>query len=168
MVSRNQNRERDRQIFEGWMADHRGIMVKIVRSFTTNAADADDLMQDIALALWRSVSSFRAEAKPSTWIWRIALNQGISWQRSGQPPNATLDQVADPPSPDRIDDGLVVERIYDAIQTLRPVDRALIVLSLEGYHYDEISDMTGLTPTNVGARLSRARTRITDQMEETV
>ena len=82
MAERNRRRKQERDTFTGWMTDHRGILLKIVRGFTTDSADADDLAQDIALALWRSIPSFRGEAKASTWIWRIALNQAISWQRS--------------------------------------------------------------------------------------
>ena len=159
-------RGKERGVFAGWMTDHRGIIVKIVRSFTTDPTDADDLTQEIMLALWRSVSSFEGRSKPSTWIWRIALNRAISWQRATEHPHADLDEVAEPSSSDRADDGMLVDRIYDAIRTLNPIDRALIMLSLEGHRYREIADITGLTETNVGARLSRARTRLTEDLEE--
>ncbi len=159
-------RGKERDVFAGWMTDHRGIIVKIVRSFTTDPTDADDLTQEITLALWRSMSSFEGRSKPSTWIWRIALNRAISWQRSTERPHADLDEVAEPSSSDRADDSVLVDRIYDAIRTLNPIDRALIMLSLEGHRYVEIADITGLTETNVGARLSRARTRLTEYLEE--
>lgn len=159
-------RDQDRDVFAGWMADHRGIIVKIVRSFATDPADADDLTQEITVALWRSVPSFRGRSKASTWIWRIALNRAISWQRTSRDRPVDLDAVAEPPALDRADDGLLVDRIYDAIRSLSPLDRSLMVLSLEGYRYAEIADMTGLSETNVGARLSRSRTRLTDLLKE--
>lgn len=159
----------ERDLFVRWMADHRGIVVKIVRSFTADPADADDLTQEIALALWRSIPSYRGEAKPSTWIWRIALNRAISWQRSvtatGLPPGVHLDRVAEPAAPDRADDRVLVDRIYGAIRTLAPIDRSLMMLSLEGYPYAEIAQITGLTETSVGARLTRARARLTTDLE---
>lgn len=158
-------RGKERDVFAGWMADHRGIIVKIVRSFTTDPTDAEDLTQEITLALWRSMSSFEGRSKPSTWIWRIALNRAISWQRATAHPHIDLDEVAEPSSSDRADDGVLVDRIYDAIRTLNPIDRALIMLSLEGHRYSEIADITGLTETNVGARLSRARTRLSEHLE---
>ncbi|MGH1488295.1 MAG: RNA polymerase sigma factor [Acidimicrobiales bacterium] len=148
------------------MVDHRGIIVKIVRSFTTDRADADDLTQDIALALWRSIPSFRADAKPSTWVWRIALNQAISWKRKVRDVHTDLDGIVEPSAPNRVEDQMLVDRIYEAIRTLNLIDRSLIVLSLEGYRYGEISEITGLTETNVGARLSRARARLTEQLKE--
>lgn len=163
MAPPERHRENDRYIFASWMADHRGIIVKIVRSFTTHPADADDLTQEITLTLWRSIPSFRGESKPSTWIWRIALNRAISWRRAAKDPHTNLDEVIEPSAPDRADDGLLVDRIYDAIRTLTPIDRSLIMLWLEGHRYTEI---TGLTETNIGARLSRARNRLTEHLEE--
>ncbi len=156
----------DREVFAGWMVDHRGILVKIVRSFTTDPVDADDLTQDITLALWRSIRSFRGESKASTWIWRIALNEAISWKRAAKAPHLDVDDVAEPSAHSRADDSLLVDRIYAAIRTLKPIDRSLIMLSLDGHRYAEIAEITGLTETNVGARLSRARTRLTEQLEE--
>lgn len=167
MPLRNQTRERNRQVFEGWLVDHEGIIVKIVRGFTVNAADAADLTQDISLALWRSVPLFRGESKPSTWIWRISLNQAISWKRKSAPIHAGLDDIAEPSAPDRADEALLVDRIYAAIRGLAPVDRSLIMLSLEGHRYAEIAEITGLTESNVGARLTRARTLLTTQLQET-
>jgi RNA polymerase sigma-70 factor (ECF subfamily) len=162
----NQPPDSDRDIFLGWMAEHRGIIVKIVRGFTTDSADADDLTQEITLALWQSIRSFRGESKASTWIWRIALNRAISWQRGAGDVHADLDDVVEPATPDHTGDGLLVDRIYDAIRTLAPIDRSLIMLSLEGHRYAEIADITGLTDTNVGARLSRARAKLTEQLED--
>lgn len=161
------NRDTNRQVFEGWIEEHRGIIVKIVRGFTTDPTDGADLTQDICLALWRSVPSFRGDAAPSTWIWRIALNQAITWQRKTPPPAAGLDEVIELQTPERVDEGVLVDHIYDAIRALAPVDRSLIMLSLDGYRYAEMSEITGLTESNVGARLSRARLRLTQQLEET-
>ena len=153
--------------FAEWMVDHRGIIVKIVRSFTSNRSDEEDLTQDINLALWRSVASFEGRSKAATWIWRIALNQAISWQRADRPHNS-IDHVAEPSAADGAHDSVLVDRIYHAIRTLKPIDRSLIVLSLEGYRYAEIAEITGLTETNTGARLSRARARLNRELEEAI
>lgn len=120
----------NRQIFESWLTEHRGIIVKTVRGFTTKPSDADDLSQEIVLALWRSIDSFRGNAKPSTWIWRIALNRAISWQRAAKAPHIDLDDVPEPSAKERADDALLVDRIYAAIRTLAPLDRSLMMLSL--------------------------------------
>ncbi len=152
-------------VFDSWMTEHRGIITKIVRSFTAHDSDAEDLTQDISFALWRSIPSFRGEAKPSTWIWRIALNQAISWKRTAPESHADIDAVGAAVR-DGAADGVMVDRIYEAIRTLVPIDRSIIMLSLDGFTYAEIADITGLTESNVGARLTRTRTRLTSHLED--
>lgn len=165
MAQRERLKQNDRDVFVGWMTDHRGILVKIVRGFTAEPADADDLTQDISLALWRSIPSFRGDSKASTWIWRIALNQAISWQRARKEPHQALDEFG-ALAAERADDRLLVDRIYGAIWQLSPVDRALIMLLLEGYRHAEIAEITGLSESNVATRVSRARTRLSHHLEE--
>ena len=155
-----------RETFEDWMTCHQGIIVKIARSFTSDAHDYEDLSQDIALSLWRSIPSFGGRSKASTWIWRVSLNQAISWRRSETSPNRSPHVVPATTVPDTTEEAVLVDRIYQAIRTLAPVDRSLIMLSLEGFSYATISDVTGLTETNVGARLSRARSQLTDLLED--
>jgi RNA polymerase sigma-70 factor (ECF subfamily) len=62
-----------KQIFDDWLQRHKGILFKIVRAYAFNAYDQDDLFQEIALQLWRSIPEFRGESKASTWIYRVAL-----------------------------------------------------------------------------------------------
>jgi RNA polymerase sigma-70 factor (ECF subfamily) len=68
-------------IFRRWLADHAGLMWKVVRAFTATPEDAEDLLQEIALQLWRSLPAFRREAKESTWIYRVAFNTALVWKR---------------------------------------------------------------------------------------
>jgi len=166
MTATHTNQDNEREIFVGWMSEHSGIIAKIVRGFTYSSADAEDLAQDIAVAVWRSVGSFKGHSKPSTWIWRIALNRAISWKRSAKDPPVSLDEVAEPQVGDRTSDVVLLDQMYTAIRTLAPIDRSLIMLSLEGTTYAEIAEITGLTETNVGARLSRARSRLSEHLEE--
>ena len=155
------------QIFTEWMTEHRGIVVKVVRSFAANAADAEDLTQEIALALWRSVRSFRGDAKPSTWIWRVALNRAISWKRAAIDPSSVtaIDAVAEIVAIGGAEDRVAVAQVHRLLRALGPLDRSLMILSLEGHTYAEMAHITGLGESNVGARLSRARSRLTELME---
>lgn len=154
-------------IFEQWLIQHRGIIAKIIRSFTANPSDAEDLFQDITFALWRSIPSFRGESQPSTWIWRIALNQALSWKRSEKSNPATHQAASKRVSENSTEQAVLVDRIYEAIRALKPIDRSLMMLSLDGCSYSEISMVTGLSETNVGARLTRARQQLNQQLKET-
>jgi hypothetical protein len=68
--------ERDR-IFGDWLASHRGILFKVVHAYAFEHADRQDLFQEIAIQLWRSVERFRGESSVPTWIYRVALNTAI-------------------------------------------------------------------------------------------
>jgi len=60
----------------------------------------------------------------------------------------------------------LLERLYEAIRQLEPLDRSLVILSLEGQSYAEIAALHGLSETNIGARLSRARQKLTQLTEQ--
>src|SRR5262245_49758237 len=71
-------------LFRRWLADHSGLMWKVVRAFAATPEDQEDLLQEIALQLWMSLASYRREAAESTWIYRVAFNTALTWKRSEQ------------------------------------------------------------------------------------
>jgi RNA polymerase sigma-70 factor, ECF subfamily len=72
--------ERDRT-FNEWMPAHKGILFKVVHTNAVAHADREDLFQEIAVQVWRSVDRFRGESSVATWIYRVALNTAIAWNR---------------------------------------------------------------------------------------
>src|SRR6185436_7557624 len=72
--------ERDR-IFESWLESHKGILFKVVHAYAFEHADRQDLFQEIALQVWRSVDAFRGASSVPTWMYRVALNTAIAWTR---------------------------------------------------------------------------------------
>lgn len=165
---------RREELFTQWMAEHRGIVVKVARSFTTNHADTDDLIQEILIRLWGSIHQYRGDAKPSTWMYRVALNRAITWQRdTGRRRAVTpthdvqhLDMMQNAMASTNAEDQYNLNRLYEQIRQLPEIDRALMLLSLDGLSYAEMSAITDLSESNVGARLSRARTRLFALIEE--
>jgi RNA polymerase sigma-70 factor (ECF subfamily) len=167
-------------LFRSWLEDHRGIIVKVTRSFAAAPADAADLEQELLLQLWTSLSSFAGQAKPSTWIYRVCLNTALSWRRGTARRAQHFDPAADvahcaapTASPaDQAGDRELLEKLYAAIQSLPDFDRALVLLSLDGLAYREIAEITGLNENQVGVALTRARQRlarlmkgVTDELE---
>src|SRR5262245_3506112 len=74
--------EADRErIFGEWLAAHRGILFKVVHAYAFAHADRQDLFQEIAIQVWRSVAAFRGESSVPTWMYRVALNTAINWNR---------------------------------------------------------------------------------------
>jgi len=162
---KNSRRE---EIFTEWIGEHHGIVVKVARSFTTTPADTDDLIQEILIRLWASIERYQGDAKPSTWIYRVALNRGLTWKRdtARRPALTSTDDMRHMVAPSNADDQFHLNRLYEQIRQLSKIDRSLMLLSLDGLSYAEMSAITDLSESNVGARLSRARHRLFAMIEE--
>jgi RNA polymerase sigma-70 factor (ECF subfamily) len=152
-----------------WLDDHRGILVRISRAYAVDAGDVDDLQQEILLALWRSLPSFRGDAKPSTWIFQVALNVALSRRRSNRrrPAHTSIEDTNEPSS-----DGerAALQRmewraVLRALRAMAPVDRAVLILALEGASQQEIADVLGITASHAGVKLHRARRRLAERLE---
>lgn len=154
------------------MADHRGILVRISTGFAA-PADRDDLIQEMMVALWHAIPHFRGDARPSTFIYRVAQNTALVWRRrfNARPPHDELDvdmPAAGPPPPDeQLDLASRDERLYRAIGSLRDIDRSLVLMHLDGLSYREMAEVTGLGESNVGVRLNRARKQLAHTIGET-
>lgn len=159
-----------KQIFDDWLQQHKGILFKIVRAYAFTAADQDDLFQEIALQVWRSIPDFRGESKASTWIYRVALYAASAWTRreQRQPPTKPLDAVAQTltmtaqPSDPRVD------WLYEQIAQFEPIDRSLCLLLLDGFSYKEMAELLGIAESNVGVKLHRIKQRLVAQSRKEV
>jgi RNA polymerase sigma-70 factor (ECF subfamily) len=159
----------DRAIFAEWLREHRGVLFKVVRAYAFTPQDREDLFQEIATQVWRSVPAFRGDAAAPTWIYRVALNTAIAWTRRETKHRAgkrTLDEVrpALQQSPHAPDPRL--EWLYEQISQLNELDRSLTLLLLDGFSYRDMASLLGITESNVGVRISRIKARLTRQAEK--
>ena len=162
-------RRQEDEAFAAWLAPHLGALRRVARAFA-EPADQHDLMQELTVALWKARPRFRGEAADTTFVHRVAHNAALTWRRGEtrrrRRRDATAAELAlradhsDTPEAD------LLERLYTAIRTLPPLDRSLILLSLDGLAYGAIAALHGLTQTNVGARLTRIRARLTILVKE--
>ena len=143
--------------------ENEGVIFKITTIYTQNGQDQKDLYQEIVYQLWKSFDSFRNESKISTWMYRIALNTAISQlKKSKKHSNTTgIDQVVlkqtenyDTAFENRL------KMVYEHIHQLNILEKGLILLLLEGKKYEEIAEITGLSETNVGTRISRIKQKL--------
>jgi RNA polymerase sigma-70 factor, ECF subfamily len=68
-------------LFQSWLIEHKGVVVKVARAYTLTTEDCQDLAQEILLQVWRSLPQFQGRASASTWLYRVALNTALSWRR---------------------------------------------------------------------------------------
>ncbi|MGB0388244.1 MAG: RNA polymerase sigma factor [Ardenticatenaceae bacterium] len=161
------NTNKQKQIFDDWLRLHKGILFKIVRAYAFTAHDRDDLFQEISLQLWKSIPDFRGEAKPSTWIYRVALYSACTWVRKEKKrpqtqPLADVEQtltMTAQPRNERID------WLYEQIGQLNPIDRSVCLLLLDGFSYKEMASMLGISESHVGVKIHRIKQYLSRQKE---
>ena len=154
------------QVFEEWMEAHKAILFKVARAYGATHADREDLFQQIALQVWNSVEAFRGEAKVTTWIYQVALNTALAWNRKErkhgwgrQELEATTGLLTSPAERDPR-----LEWIYERIAELDVVSRSLALLLLDGFSYRDMSRILGLSESNVGVKINRIKATLTAQL----
>ena len=118
--------------------------------------------------------AFRGGSSVPTFLYRVAHNAALTWRRAERGRDArerqALGELARQPAAgearDEIDEARRLERLYDAIRGLPPVDRSLLLLSLDGVSYSDMADVHGISLNLVGVRLSRARRQLATQLPE--
>ncbi|MBK7643064.1 MAG: sigma-70 family RNA polymerase sigma factor [Planctomycetes bacterium] len=144
---------------------HKQILHKVSRAYCAGREDRADLVQEIVVQLWRSFASFEGRAKFSTWMYRIALNVAISFQRRNRAngrdrahADGELLQYVAAPEPEPGSEA--IDELYRRIARFEDFDRALILLYLDGNPHAAIAEVLGISLTNVATRISRLKERL--------
>ena len=159
-------------LFETWLADYAAVLHHVVNGFA-EGTDRSDLMQELLLALWRAVPAFRGDAQASTFVYRVAHNAALTWKRTQRNYRKRVERfeaLAVPPRPEVAASDQrereTLELIYTHIRQLPPLDRSLILLHLDGVSYAAMAEIHGLTESNVGARLTRLKQKLTHSLQD--
>jgi RNA polymerase sigma factor (sigma-70 family) len=155
--------------FVATMTSHRKILLKVARMYGHDEADRQDLVQETMIQLWRSWSSFDGRSQFSTWLYRVALNVAISWSRNEFRRRKRLDSIDDAPAehlaaPQTTDRSLSdLDMLDRMLRELTELDRALMLLHLEGQEHGVISAVLGISTTNVATKINRIKQRLQTQ-----
>ncbi len=149
-----------KQNFLGIIEGNQGIIKSLCSAYYQSNEDRKDAFQDVVLQLWKSFDTFRGQSEISTWIYRVSLNTLLTKVRKEKTRVAMdhLDSAQLPPVVTGVDGD--IELLHIVIQSLKPADRAIVILYLEGYKNKEISHILNLTATNISTRLTRIRAEL--------
>ncbi|HEV2748365.1 MAG TPA: sigma-70 family RNA polymerase sigma factor [Allosphingosinicella sp.] len=157
--------------FERIVADYGPLIWRIGTSYEADVMLREDLVQQIFLAIWQALPSYRGEASIKTFVARIAQNRAITHvTRRAREPRVTYvpeEVSSDQPTPeDSANEAVQRELLMKATQRLPLPQRQVIILVLEGFSYGEIADMLGVPQNALALRLSRAKAALKTMLEQ--
>lgn len=140
------------------------VILKVCNVYCREQEDRDDLYQDILIQLWKSFPSFEKRSKITTWIYRIAFNTAISRFRK-QKKIPIIEPISDQLLPDSCsDDDENIQFLYLAIEDLNKIEKAIMMLYLDGTKYKEIGEIMGLSESNVGFKINQIKGKLREKL----
>ena len=147
--------------FEKIVAENKGTIYTVCYMFSNDSAEVADLFQETLINLWRGSGTFRGDSALNSWIWKVALNTCITFDRkkkrgiTTEPLSMNIDLFDDADQDNR-----QVAILRERISKLGPFDRAIVLLWLENLSYEEIGQIVGISPKNVSVRLVRIKEQL--------
>jgi RNA polymerase sigma-70 factor (ECF subfamily) len=157
--------------FEALLNRHAGMVHKVASIYCRDIEDRRDLAQEICAQLWRAYPTYDEGRSFSTWMYRVALNVAISHRRNSMRRDRYFSPLDDAaliaiPDPGRHEPDDRVRELYRVIHQLGDLDRALILLYLEGRNYRESAEVLGISETNVATKLNRLKHRLRKELAD--
>ena len=153
-------RAEQNKIFKEWIEQFKPLVFKIVRVYGSEFNGDDDLFQEIVVQIWKSIPNFKKQCSVHTWIYKISLNTAIKWSTRRKKSKH-----------ENLDDHFVVldkhaitnpklDWLYNEISLMDTLDRSLTLLLLDGFSYKEMSEIIGITASNVGVKINRIKNKL--------
>jgi len=160
-VKTTNKKMKQEEYFTQLVRENKSTIYTVCYMFSQDEDEVNDLFQETLINMWKGIDSFREESKISTWIYRVALNTCLLQERKKKKEvkkvplnmNVNFFEDNDPNSTQ-------VRILHQRIGKLGLIDRALVMMWLEGMSYDEIGAVMGITPQNVGVKLFRIKEQL--------
>ena len=150
-------------------SDYGAALDRLARAYEADPEERRDLVQEIHLALWRSFAGFDGRCSLRTWIYRVAHNTATSHvirRRKKNSPLVTLEEIEAMPEEPAQDRQVNVERLLAMIQRLKPLDRQMTLLYLEGMDAASIGEIIGASAGNVATKIHRIKNVLARRFQE--
>ncbi|MBD8081485.1 RNA polymerase sigma factor [Chryseobacterium caseinilyticum] len=145
---------------------HKGVIFKISKMYMDDYDDQKDLYQEIIYQTWKSYADFQGKSDFATWLYRTALNTAILFLKSKKKRsfinNQSIENILISQDQYNDDDDRNIKLMYEAIQQLSGVDKALIFYFLEDYTGRQIAEQLGVSEVNARVKLNRAKAKLKD------
>lgn len=149
---------------------HKGVIFKISKMYMDNFDDQKDLFQEITFQVWKAYPTFEGRSAFSTWLYRIALNTAIIFLKSEKKrsfiQNDEVENFKITQNDYNVEEELKLKKMYDAINQLNAIDKALIFYYLEDFSGKEIASQLGITEVNARVKLNRAKEKLKELINQ--
>lgn len=147
---------------------HKGILLKVSRIYCSHPEDRKELFQEIILQMWQSVKRFNQQCAFSTWMYQVAINTALVFHKKDKrrPDNVPLDTndaLAKAPYQQKIEQQLTI--FYQATESLNNVEKAIILLYMDGYSSNQIADALGISSINARVKINRTKRKLQQTIE---
>lgn len=143
--------------FTQMIKEQKNTIYTVCLMFSKDSNEVNDLFQEVLINLWNGFKSFEGKSKIETWVWKVSFNTCISQERKKKRTSPIPLTMGMDLFNDSDNDTKQVKMLYDRIHRLKPFDRAIVLLWLEGMPYEEIAAIVGITVKNVSVRLYRIK-----------
>ncbi|WP_418652908.1 RNA polymerase sigma factor [Tenacibaculum soleae] len=150
--------------------NHKNLIYKIVNSYFTDSNEQEDVIQEIIFQTIKSYKNFDHKVKVTTWLYRVAFNITISNYRTQK---TRKKHVVEMPSKIVAIDEDVTNEYDERIKQLRvfiqefdPLNKAIVIMYLDGNSHKEISEAMGISLSNVGTKISRIKTQLKKKFKQ--
>ena len=148
---------------------YRTSIFKICLGYSKTVQDAEDLLQETLINIWKGLKSFRNESNIKTWIYRITVNTCLLSLRKKSLNTTTLDRLSEAAystGSDIYPQDDAFLKLHRLINQLPEKDKIVILLYLEELSYHEIAEIIGITANNVGVRINRIKRKISNKFKQ--
>ena len=153
--------KQEEEIFARLVREHKSTIYTVCYMFSKDEDEVQDLFQETLINMWKGMGGFREESKIDTWIYRVALNTCLTQERKKKrevkrvPLNMDVNFFEDNDA-----NAKQARILHQRISQLAYVDRALVMLWLDGMSYDEIGAVVGISAQNVAVKLFRIKEQL--------
>ena len=153
--------KQEEEIFARLVREHKSTIYTVCYMFSKDEDEVQDLFQETLINMWKGMGGFREESKIDTWIYRVALNTCLTQERKKKrevkkvPLNMDVNFFEDNDA-----NAKQARILHQRISQLAYVDRALVMLWLDGMSYDEIRAVVGISAQNVAVKLFRIKEQL--------
>ena len=149
------------EYFTQLVRENKSTIYTVCYMFSQDEEEVNDLFQETLINMWKGIDSFREESKISTWIYRVALNTCLLQERKKKKEVKKVPLTMDVNFfQDEDANAAQVRMLHQRIGKLGLVDRALVMMWLEGMSYDEIGTVMGISAQNVGVKHYRIKEQL--------